>query len=75
MGTETAADEQLKSLFMLLKRLKRAGEVVTGQKGESCNPSAIKGVAGQQGKQVPTVSYTMAQRLCSLGPHEVRGEG
>lgn len=65
----------MSSINMLLKRQKRAGEVVTGQKGESCNPSAIKGAAGQQGKQAPAVSYTVAQGLCSLGPHEVRGGG
>lgn len=72
MGTETAADEQQQHAS---ERLKGAGEVVTEQKGKSCNPSTTKGLARQQGNQVPTVSPTMAQGLCSVGPHEVRGGG
>lgn len=50
MGTETAADEQQQHAS---ERLKGAGEVVTEQKAESCNPSATKAVARQQGSQVP----------------------
>lgn len=72
MGTETAADEQHQHASEKTEKGWRSGDRA---EGESCNPSAIKGVAGQQGKQVPAVSYTMAQGLCLLGPHEVRGGG
>lgn len=53
MGTETAADEQHQHAS---ERLKGAGEAVMEQKGGSHSPSTTKGVARQQGKQVPTVS-------------------
>ena len=46
MGTETAADEQQQHAS---ERLKGAGEVVTEQKGKSCNPSTTQGLARQQG--------------------------